>query len=158
MNNSNQQPKYFIKPLQIIHFVLLLVIIVFGAYAALNANEQLFFSYKEDKAFLYLAILIAFMGNLASKFLFSKLINQIPYNANLLQKASKYSIAHIFRMAMLEFPALMCIIFVMKSNNSFYYIIVGILILMILAIYPTKNKFIENVTLTSKEKSIIEKL
>lgn len=158
MNNSNQQPKDFIKSLQIIHFVLVLVIIVFGAYAALNANEQLFFSYKEDKAFLYLAILIAFIGNLASKFLFSKLINQIPDNANLLQKASKYSIAHIFRMAMLEFPALMCIIFVMKSNNSFYYILVGILVLMILAIYPTKNKFVKNVTLTSKEKSIIEKL
>ena len=158
MNNSNQQPKDFIRSLQIIHFVLLLVIIVFGAYAALNANEQLFFSYKEDKAFLYLAILIAFIGNLSSKFLFSKLINQIPDNANLLQKASKYSIAHIFRMAMLEFPALMCIIFVMKSNNSFYYILVGILVLMILAIYPTKNKFVKNVTLTSKEKSIIEKL
>ena len=158
MNNSNQQPKDFIRSLQIIHFVFLLVIIVFGVYAALNANEQLFFSYKEDKAFLYLAILIAFIGNLASKFLFSKLINQIPDNANLLQKASKYSIAHIFRMAMLEFPALMCIIFVMKSNNSFYYILVGILVLMILAIYPTKNKFVKNVTLTSKEKSIIEKL
>lgn len=158
MNNSNQQPKNFIKSLQILHFVFLLVIIVFGIYVSLRDNEQLFFSYTEDKAFLYLAILIAFIGNLASKFLFAKLISQIPDNANLLQKASKYSVAYVFRLAMLEFPALMCIIFVMKSNNSFYYILVGILVLMILAIYPTKNKFVNNITLTSKEKSIIEKL
>jgi len=158
MSYRNRQPKDFIKSLQIIHFGFLFVIVVFGAYVAINANENLIFSYKEDKAFLYLAILIAFVGNLSSKFLYTKLIKQIPENAKLLDKASKYSTAHIFRMAMLEFPALMCIIFVLKSNNSFYFILVGILILMILAIYPTKDKFQKDVSLTNKEKSMLEKL
>ncbi len=158
MSYTNEQPKDFIKSLQIIHFALLLGVLVFGAYVALTTNEQLFFSFEKDKAFLYLAILIAFAGNLASKFLFSKLLKQIPSNSDLLQKATKYSTAHIFRMAMLVFPTLMCIIFVMRSNNSFYFIIVGILILMMLAIYPSKAKFVNDVTLTTKEKSILEKL
>ena len=127
--STTKHPKNFIKSLQIIHFVLLFVVVLFGAYVALSLNEKLLFSYKEDKAFLYLAILIAFIGNLSSKFLYAKLIKQIPEEANLLEKASKYSTAHIFRMAMLEFPALMCIIFVLKSNNSFYFVLVGILIL-----------------------------
>ncbi len=158
MSYINKQPKDFIKSLQIIHFVFLMVIIVFAVYVSIQLNEQLTFSYSNDKAFLYIAITVSFVGNLMSKSLFMKLIKKIPENADLLQKASKYSTAHIFRLAMLEFPALMCIIFVMQSNNSFYFILVGILLVMMLAIMPTKNKFVNEVPLTSKEKSILEKL
>jgi len=158
MSYINQQPKNFIKSLQIIHFALLLGVLAFGVFVMYNAKDLLFFSYQDDKAFLYLAIIISFIGNLASKSLYKKLINQIPKDAELLQKATKYSIAHVFRMAMLEFPALMCIIFVMQSNNSFYFILVGILVLMMLAIYPSKNKFENDVPLSSKEKSMLEKL
>lgn len=158
MSYINRQPRNFMKSLQFIHFSLLFIIIVFGAYVALNAGDQLFFSYEEDKMFLYMAILISFAGNLSSKYLYAKLLKQIPANAELSQKTVKYSTAHIFRVAMLEFPALMCIIFVMESNNSFYFILVGILILMILAVYPTKYKFANEVPLSAKEKSILENL
>lgn len=158
MSYTDQQPKDFIKSLQIIHFALLMGVIVFAAYVSIHLNEQLIFSYQEGKAFLYIAITISFVGNLMSKSLFIKLIKKIPDDADLLQKASKYSIAHIFRVAMLEFPALVCVIFVLQSNNSFYFILVGILLLMILAIFPTKNKFANEVPLTTKEKSILEKL
>jgi hypothetical protein len=157
MNTSNQ-PKNFIKTLQIVHFLLLFSVVVFGAYVAIAAKDQLFFSYKEDKAFLYLAILISFIGNLASKFLFAKMLQQIPTKANLDEKIVKYSSAHIFRIAMLEFPAFMCIIFTMQSNNSFYFMLSGILVFMMLALFPTKDKFANEVELTDKEKSILEKL
>ncbi|MDD3721479.1 MAG: hypothetical protein PHW92_03180 [Lutibacter sp.] len=158
MSHTNRQPKDFMKSLQLIHFSLLFIIVVFGVYVALNARDQLFFSYEEDKMFLYMAILISFAGNLSSKYLYAKLLKQIPADIDLSQKAVKYSTAHIFRVAMLEFPALMCIIFVMESNNSFYFILVGILILMILAVYPTKYKFMNEVPLSSKEKSKLENL
>ena len=159
MNTStNNQPKDFIKTLQIIHFVLLGGVVAFALYIALTTKERMFFSYEENKPFLYLAIIISFAGNLASKFLFSKQINQIDSSATLAQKAVKYSTAHILRMAMLEFPAFMCLFFVLESNNSFYFILVGILILMMLAIYPSKNKFINDVPLSIKEKSMLEKL
>jgi uncharacterized integral membrane protein len=158
MSYIKRQPKDFMKSLQLIHFSLLFIIVVFAAYVGLNAGEQLFFSYEEDKLFLYLAILISFVGNLSSKYLFNKLLKQIPADIDLAQKAVKYSTAHIFRVAMLEFPALMCIIFVMESNNSFYFILVGILILMILAVYPTKQKFTNEVPLSTKEKSMLENL
>ena len=158
MSTINQPVKDFIKSLQIIHFVLLMCVIAFAAYVSIQLNEQLTFSYSNDKAFLYIAITISFVGNLMSKSLFIKLIKKIPEDADLLQKASKYSTAHIFRVAMLEFPALMCIIFVMQSNNSFYFILVGVLLLMMLAIFPSKSKFTNEVSLTTKEKSILEKL
>ena len=158
MSYTNRQPKDFMKSLQLIHFSLLFIIVVFGAYVALNAGDQLFFSYEEDKMFLYMAILISFAGNLSSKYLYNKLLKQIPANADLSQKTVKYSTAHIFRIAMLEFPALMCIIFAMESNNSFYFILVGILILMILSVYPTKYKFANEVPLSAKEKSMLENL
>lgn len=156
--NNNKQPKDFMKSLQIIHIFLLTVVLGFGIYVALGAKDLLFFSYQEDKAFLYLAIIISFIGNLSSKSLYAKLLKQIPEKADLKEKAVKYSTAHIFRVAMLEFPALMCIIFTMQSNNSFYFILVGVLVFMMLVIFPTKNKFENEVPLTNNEKSILEKL
>lgn len=158
MSYINRQSKDFMKSMQLIHFSFLFIIVVFGAYVALNAGEQLFFSYEEDKMFLYMAIAISFVGNLSSKYLYAKLLKQIPADADLSKKAVKYSTAHIFRVAMLEFPALMCVIFVMESNNSFYFILVGILILMILSVYPTKQKFANEVPLSAKEKSMLENL
>jgi len=155
---NNKEPKNFIKSLQIIHMVLLMGVLLFAAYVALTSKDQLFFSYQEGRAFLYLAILISFIGNLSSKYLFTKLLKQIPDKADLTEKSIKYSTAHVFRIAMLEFPALMCSIFAMYSNNSFYFILVGILTFMILVLFPTKDKFKNEVELTDKEKSMLEKL
>jgi len=59
---------------------------------------------------------------------------------------------------MLEFPALMCVLFVYQSNNSFYFILTGILVLMMASLHPTKNKFESDVPLTNEEKSMLEKL
>ncbi len=154
----SKEPKDFIKSLQIIHTILLVGVLGFSAYVALTVKEQLFFSYQEGKAFLYLAIIIAFLGNLSSKFLYAKLIKQISAKLDFAQKAVKYSTAHIFRIAMLEFPALMCAIFVLYSNNSFYFILVGILAFMMLALFPTKTKFESDIPLSTKEKSMLEKL
>jgi len=158
MNNNNKQPKDFMKSLQIVHIFLLTGVIGFGIYVFLSAKDQLFFSYQEDKAFLYLAIIISFIGNLASKSLYAKLLKQISPKADFSEKAVRYSTAHIFRVAMLAFPALMCIIFTMQSNNSFYYILAGVLVFMMVVIFPTKDKFANDAALTSNEKSMLEKL
>jgi hypothetical protein len=158
MSYTNKQPKDFIKSLQIIHLALLAGILIFTAYVAFKAKDALFFSYEDDKPFLFLAIIIAFAGNLASKYLYASLLKKISDNLDLMQKAIKFSTAHVFRMAMLEFPAFMCVFFTMQSNNSFYFVLVLILVLMMLSIFPTKNKFESDVPLTSKEKSILEKL
>lgn len=133
-------------------------VVLFGLYVVYNAKDVLYFSTEGDKMFLYLAILISFSGNLASKFLYKKMIKQIPDKADLNEKVVKFSSAHIFRLAMLEFPAFMCVFFAMQTNNSFYFILVGILVFMMIAIYPTKSKFENDVPLTSKEKSFLEKL
>jgi len=158
MSYTNKQPKDFIKSLQIIHIALLAGVLIFGIYVAFNAKDVLFFSYEDDKPFLFLAIIIAFSGNLASKYLYASLLKQITENLDLLQKSIKFSTAHIFRLAMLEFPAFMCLFFAMQTNNSFYFILVGVLVFMMIAIYPTKSKFENDVPLTTKEKSMLEKL
>jgi len=158
MSSTKQQPKDFIKSLQIIHIALVVTVVGFAVYIAQRAGDKLFFSYEEDRAFLFLAIIVAFIGNLSSKFIYKKLIGQISSKQNLFQKATKFSTAHVFRMAMLEFPALMCVLFVYQSNNSFYFILTGILVLMMASLHPTKNKFESDVPLTNEEKSMLEKL
>lgn len=158
MKYINRQPKDFMKSLQIIHFALVGSVLVFAAYVAVVKMDSMFFSYQQDKAFLYLAIIISFIGNLSSKSLYARLIGQIPKDADLSQKAVKYSTSHIFRLALLEFPSLMCVIFVLQSGNSFYYILVAILVFLMLVITPTKQKFENDVPLTSSEKSMLEKL
>ena len=158
MKFNSQQPKDFIKTLQIIHWALVLGVLVFTAVIAYTQKNTLYFSYTENKMFLYMAIIISFIGNMASKQLYAKLISQINVNQKLFDKAAKYSTAHILRVAMLEFPALMCVIFAMQSNNSFYFILVAILVIIMIAIFPSKEKFINDVPLTPKEKSMLEKL
>jgi hypothetical protein len=158
MSYTNRKPQDFIKSLQIIHSALLIGVIGFGVFVALNFKNSLYFSYTDDKVFLYMAIIIAFGGNLASKYLYAKMIKQIPAKAILSLKAAKFSSAHIFRIAMLEFPALMCVIFTMQSGNTFYFILSGILIAMMVALYPSKKRFESDVPLSLKEKSMLEKL
>ncbi len=158
MSYTNQQPRDFMISLQIIHFILMMVIIAFSAYVSIHLNGMLNFSYASDRTFLFIAITISFIGNLLSKSIFLKLIKKIPENANLLEKTKKYSIAHLLRLILLLLPAFMCIIFVMESHNSFYFILVGILLLMMLAIFPNKIKFANKVPLSDKEKSILQKL
>ena len=97
MNNNNKQPKDFMKSLQIVHIFLLTGVIGFGIYVFLSAKDQLFFSYQEDKAFLYLAIIISFIGNLASKSLYAKLLKQISEKASFDQKIIKYTINHLIQ-------------------------------------------------------------
>ena len=158
MSYTNQQPKNFMMSLQIIHYILLMSIVVFAAYVSIHLNGILNFSYSNDRAFLFMAITISYIGNLLSKSIFLKLIKKIPKNANLLQKTKKYSIAHIFRLLMLILPALMCVFFVLESHNSFYFILIGILLFIMLIILPSKIKFANDVPLTDIEKSILQKL
>jgi uncharacterized protein (UPF0333 family) len=59
---------------------------------------------------------------------------------------------------MLEFPALMCVIFTMQSGNTFYFILAGVLVAMMIVLYPTKSRFENDVPLSTKEKSMLENL
>lgn len=156
--SHSEQPKDFMKSLQIIHSALLFGVIAFATYVSYTLKDSLFYSYEKDRAFLFLAIIIAFVGNLSSKFLYAKLIKSITIKMPLSQKVVKYSTAHIFRIAMLEFPALMCVIFSLYSNNTFYFILAGILVLMMFMLFPTKRSFEKDIPLSIKEKSMLEKL
>ena len=158
MSYINRQPKDFMKSLQFIHIALLLGVIGFGVFVVLYFKNSLYFSYTDDRTFLYLAIIIAFGGNLASKYLYAKMIKQISAKSELSEKAVKFSTAHIFRIAMLEFPALMCVIFTMQSGNTFYFILAGVLVAMMIVLYPTKSRFENDVPLSTKEKSMLENL
>ncbi len=158
MSTINQQPKNFIKLLQVIHLVLVASVLLFTSYVFFKDKDVLFFSYEDNRPFLFLAIIIAFGGNLVSKYLYANLLNKITISTDFMLKTIKFSTAHFYRLALLEFPAFLCIFFTMQFNNSFYFILVGILVLMMLAIYPTKNKFKNDVALTNEEKSMLEKL
>lgn len=142
----------FIKTLQIVYFFFIVSIITFSLYVSYWQKETLFFSFTEGKTFLYIAILVAFTGNLAGKFMYNKLIREILLNHSLTEKKSKYITASIVRAAMLEIPAFMCVAFTSYSNNSFYFILVAILLLMFVVSFPTKNKFIQEVPLKGSEK------
>ena len=157
MNTSKKGQKDFIKSIQFVHIAMLSSVVIFAVYVIVTSINKLFFSYSEGKSFLYLAILISFAGNLASKFMYAKNMKKIDKNDSFYNKASKFSAAHIVRMALLEFPAFMCIIFVMKSYNTFYFILAAILVAMMVTIYPTLNKFIKDVQLKPDEKSMLEK-
>jgi len=68
-------------------------------------------------------------------------------------KSEKYKVAHIVRLALLEFPALMCLYFGYVTNNSFYLIVVSLLVFMMLTVFPSRNRFSDEVELNNDEKT-----
>lgn len=155
MKQSNTN---FIKTLQLIYTFLIASVVIFALYVAYWQKDLLFFSVKEEKTFLYLAILVAFAGNLASKFMYNKQINQIFLNHSFKEKKVKYTSANIVKIALLEAPAIMCIMFVLQSGNSFYFILVAILMFMMVLSFPSKSKFEQEVPLKGEEKSKLQNL
>lgn len=158
MNQETNLPKNFIKTLQIISIALIVSIVLLAIYVWYITQDILFFSTKEDKMFLFMAIIISFAAHLSSKYIFSKLIEGIDFKATFSFKVTKFTSAHIVRMALLEFPAIMCLVFVMISGNSFYFILAGILVFIMRSYYPTKEKFKDVIPLNTKEKSMLESL
>jgi len=146
-------PSKFFKSLQAIHIGFMLSIIFISLLLYINIKETLQLNFDGDKTFMFMAIIIGYGAKFVGKMMFNRLMSQLPFKAGLALKSEKYKVAHIVRLALLEFPALMCLYFGYVTNNSFYLIVVGLLVFMMLTVFPSRNRFSDEVELNNDEKT-----
>jgi len=143
----------FFKSLQAVHIGIMLSVIFISLLLFINTKDALQLNFNGDKTFMFMAIIIGYGGKFVGKMMFNRLISKLPFKAGLALKTEKYRMAHIVRLALLEFPAFMCLYFAFVTNNSFYFIVVGLLVFMMLTIFPSRNRFSEEVELNNDEKT-----
>ena len=146
-------PSKFFKSLQAIHIGVMLSVIFISLLLYINIKETLQLNFDGDKTFMFMAIIIGYGGKFVGKMMFNRLMSQLPFKAGLALKSEKYKVAHIVRLVLLEFPALMCLYFGYVTNNSFYLIVVGLLVFMMLTVFPSRNRFSDEVELNNDEKT-----
>ena len=145
----------FIKILQVIHIAFVVGVVIFALFTIMTHKSRLFFSVETNKIFLYVALIVAFLGNWLSKTVYNKILSKLKLVSNFNDKILKYTKAFIYKLAFLEFATIVCILLAYKFYNSFYLILVFILIIIMLAEFPTKNKIIRIVPFSSEEKSML---
>ncbi len=146
-------PSAFFKLLQAIHIGMMLSLIFLSLLLFIFLKEALNLDFDGNRTFMFMALIIGYGGKFSGKIMFRKLMRQLPFKAGLALKLEKYKVAHIVRLAMLEFPAFMCLYFTYVTNNSFYLLIVGLLVFMMLTVFPSRNRFSDEVELNNDEKT-----
>lgn len=146
-------PSKFFKSLQAIHIGIMLSLIFVSVLLLIALSNTLVLNFDGNRTFMFMALIIGYGGKFSGKMMFSRLMSQLPFKAGLSLKSEKYRVAHIVRLAMLEFPAFMCMYFTFVTHNSFYLLIVALLLFMMLTVFPSRNRFSEEVELNNDEKT-----
>ncbi|PCH77197.1 MAG: hypothetical protein COB98_04105 [Flavobacteriaceae bacterium] len=142
----------FFKSIQAIHFGVMISVIFISLLLFINIKEQVSLNFQGDRLFMFMAIIIGYGGKFVGKMMFNRLMEQLPFKAGLFLKTEKYKVAHIVRLLLLNFPMFMCLYFAFVTNNSFYFIVIGLLFFMMLTVFPSRNRFSEEVALNNDEK------
>jgi hypothetical protein len=152
---SQQQPaanfKSFFRVLTIIHFAMIAgLMMITVLFMSSDGLGTLSFT-QEPFEFLIPIVLVGaiFIGKLVSKTLLTKGIK----NKTLQQKLGVYQTAHIVRIAPIEGIGFFAAVTYSTTNNLFFLLIVGLTLLMILTLMPTKEK-IESAILMNSEDQV----
>tara|TARA_R110002073_G_scaffold72537_1_gene177118 strand:+ start:80893 stop:81366 length:474 start_codon:yes stop_codon:yes gene_type:complete len=116
------------------------------------------FAIDVNDLFTMVVPIVALGGILLSDFLFKNQINKITTSDSLQSKLAKYQSATILKGACLEGPALLAIVATFLSENLSFLGITALLVLLMYLKFPTKDKFVNEVTLSMKEKSEFNRL
>ncbi len=139
MNSTDKASlEKFTKELSTMHYVM-----TFGAFGIAVLiyfftidQGQINFSDTDD-FFLYICPVLALWGVFGGSFMYRKKINEIDSSLGLADKLAAFRAASIFKFAMLEGPALICIVAAMDTQNLLY---------MIIAIFLIVYLFTQNIT------------
>ena len=104
--------------------------------------------------FLIVAAAVLVSTQLASRFVIGKRLEAIR-SLGLRKKMDQYRGVFILRMALLEGPALFCIVAYLVSGN-FWLMVCGIgLLILFLTYYPSINKVVNELELDSSERNLV---
>ncbi|WP_417611815.1 hypothetical protein [Owenweeksia hongkongensis] len=154
MQTKGQTSKEYFKALSIIHAVLLVGQLLFmGALLLSNDNQE---TENSGNLFLFIAPALALGGVLGGIFLERTRINSIKKKKDLKEKVSSYQTTLIMKFALLEGPSLFALVCYSLTVDYTFLTLSGLLILILLANRPSRDKMIKDLELNREERSLIE--
>lgn len=151
-NSSNISPKNFIKTLTIIHAAFIIGPLIFSFIILFLSSEISIFNTDNIPVTYYVipfvALLIIYAGLRFFKNQISKIEKTLPLN----QKLASYQTAFIIKCASVEAPAFLCIMLTILTGETVFVIIAWMILLLLYKFRPTKEKIIENLSLSFDER------
>lgn len=158
MNKSQLTSKEYFRGLSLVFYVLISGILLF-LIIALFINFTNNFAI-DDKSFFYLISLLFLVfltiGIVGSQILFSNKLKKInARKSDLLSKTAEYRSNIITRYAFIEGPAFFSIVGYLLTGSNSFIMFVGVTIIILFMLRPSKEKLINDLQLDNLEKEMI---
>ncbi len=145
--------QYF-KLLNIIHKALLggqLVFMIVSVFLVLSGTFEAFLAEERNLFFIIVAIMAA-GGLFAGNFLYNKQLNSIIQLNDFIEQFTKMRALIIMRLALLEGPTILAIIFYLLTGSWLFLLFAAVLLLLFLKLKPDKEKIIEELEFSEEKK------
>lgn len=144
-----------LKALRIMFFAMLIGQILFGLIVTVLVETGIMSNGMDDMVSIFRIGLILIIAACipASFVLFRKRLTEINPEEDLGSRIEKYRAALIMRMALCEGPSLFASICYFITGNRFFLCIIILLVINFLLIYPSREKIINELQLSSGEQS-----
>jgi hypothetical protein len=144
-----------LKKLSVIHKAMLFGQILFAAitcYLLWSGTSQPIFDRSSERIFQVIAIVLGAAGFFGGTFLMKKKILEArDMSGTAREKFDLFKSTAILQWAMLEGPALFCIISFFLSGNYAFLGLAGVLIILFAILAPTRNKLLFQLNLSQDE-------
>ena len=153
MNNTN--PSYFNK-LNLIYWALIGSQILFAIIASLIQSGKVAEAeaYQDTMIFRYIAIVLIAGASFASHTLPNKII-PINKDQEIKEKLQMYMNRQIMRLALLEGPSMLCIVFYILKSDMIFLLGSVVCIVFMLNARPKKEKIIEELEIRAEDQNMI---
>ena len=144
-----------LKAIRILYIALLISQIVFATIVIVLVETGIVSIHNDSlNLSLQIAVLVLIAAAIpASIFLFRKRLSEISPQDEFTVKFKKYREALILKMALCQGPVMFTIIAYFISDDHFFLWIIILLIINFMFIYPSQNKIVQQLQLSSGEQS-----
>lgn len=157
MDTYKMTSKEFFRSIQIIHFALMSGVIMLGIfsfyfhYSGLEMEDG-----KElNSGLIYVVPVFAIAGIVASNLVFKQKLNDCRAKSILKDKMTNYRSALIIKFALIEGCSFFALIAYLLTGNLIYLGFAGLLLIVLITYWPSKEKTIIDLELTHSEQQQI---
>ena len=148
--------KDYFRAIQIVHLAMVAGILFFVLISVfLQAKAFGTMDDESNNLLMVFALAFAAIGIASSKILFRRKLIKCNAKTTLTEKLDEYRSALIIKFASLEAPSFLSIVIYLLTGNTIVLVIAGVLIIIFLMYRPTKEKLMDDITLDTKEKALI---
>ncbi len=150
---TSGSPKSTLKTMETLYYAFMSAPLLFSFVILIINEDYSFFNQNHMSTFYYFvpfaAVGIIYIGLT----IFKNQVSNIKSDLSLSKKLSQYQSATIIKCAMLEGPALLCVVLALLSQQLVFIIIAWCILVFMYMMRPTKAHVINDLQLNSEERS-----